>query len=331
MCASRPADAEITSVRVVYNGGMVPLLIVVGVSVLTAAPDTAQNERATEESELRRSAIRQQKRADALFRAGHFEQALAAAMTSYQLLPTPRTAFNVALIQSRLGRKQAAFDLLVQALDLKPSRKEHARIVGELAVLGPDLHPPQGWLRVTSRPAGARVQLVSDDRVLGHSPCAVPLPAGAHRVRLLLDGHLPVAVEVRVSPGLQANLESELAIDAGSDPGPVGADVHVGSAVPALHDLPDASSTAGAEIAPLDEEVGALFWLGAGLGGIGAIAAAAGGIGVVIANGQVADPRATWVQRQGAVGLGVGMLATTVVGSTALIGGGVLVVLSLVR
>jgi hypothetical protein len=63
-------------------------------------------------------------------------------------------------------------------------------------------------LAVTSSPDGARVEL--DGRARGHTPTALAVAAGEHRIRLRRDGYGDVTARVRVLPGQPAAFDAQL-------------------------------------------------------------------------------------------------------------------------
>jgi hypothetical protein len=77
-----------------------------------------------------------------------------------------------------------------------------------LTLLAGDADAP---LRITSTPAGATVMI--DQKVVGKTPWASPLPLGEHAVRLSAEGHFParqaVTLEKRKQPVLHFQLEHE--------------------------------------------------------------------------------------------------------------------------
>ena len=86
---------------------------------------------------------------------------------------------------------------------------------GDVLDIRAELEPLPATLRVVTVPAGARVYV--DDAFLGLSPAALTnAPAGAHRVRVDLDGHDPLARTVSLEPGAFSTEEFRLRPNAGS-------------------------------------------------------------------------------------------------------------------
>ena len=113
-------------------------------------------------------------------------------------------------------------DLPEGEVDVRIEAPGHRPFVGRASIspgktfsLSAALEPIPGSIRVVTSPAGATVYV--DDRRIGTSPVsALDLPAGPHRVRILLEGHDPVARTVQLALAEARTEEFKLAADAGS-------------------------------------------------------------------------------------------------------------------
>lgn len=64
-------------------------------------------------------------------------------------------------------------------------------------------------MQVLSRPAGANV--IVDGQLIGQTPLLLPgVTAGAHDVRLELEGFRPWATSVEIRPGVRARVAASL-------------------------------------------------------------------------------------------------------------------------
>lgn len=296
--------------------------------MLTVAAAAPVNSGATAEAR-KAQAVVWQKKADQLFSQGKYKRALAAAQRSYQLFPTARTAYNVALIQVQLGQREPAFDQCVAALNLGPTAADQTQIESTLAELGPLLTPPRGWLHVVTEPAPAEIVIAPATDRPRPSPFYAALPVGGYTVQAQLPGYRTAERTVEVAPGLRAEVLIALSV------APVPADapiVLVESAVARTQPAPPsppgdeqvaAPSLAPGQTAPVAGAAGPaehgrpLLWTGVGLVGGGTVATLVSGFGWLVADTALGAQATPWSERQwlgwGAVALcGTAALASCV-------------------
>lgn len=148
---------------------------------------------------------------------------------------------------------EGEIDVRIEAPGHKPFAGRAAVVPGRTFSLSAVLEPLPGSIRVVTSPVGATVYV--DDRRIGVSPVsALDLPAGPHRVRVLLDGHDPAARTVQLGIAETRTESFELASDAGSlrvSTVPAGAEVRVDGVLRGTT-KPAPGAGAGAASAPLE-------------------------------------------------------------------------------
>jgi hypothetical protein len=290
------------------------------VALLVAAAPEAPEGGPAEDVKVR--AVEAQKKANDLYKAGRYDEALAAALYSYSLLPSARTAYNVGLIQKKLGQKEQAFERFAMAPDMASSAEERDQIEKQLIELGPTLSPPRGWLRIESEPGGAAIAVAPGVTTVAHTPFTLSLVAGSQRLVVSLPGYQPAQREVTVQAGHGGRTVVKLT--------PTGSAVAVATPpteTPAPTVEPPVTATpAPPPVAttkptpskpPVQRELGTLFWAGVGVGALGALVAVGCGASGVYFNGAVADPAASWSSRETSAQLGLGVLIGAALGVLA--------------
>lgn len=276
----------------------------------------------------RAQAVVWQKKADQLFSQGKYGPALEAAQRSYELFPTARTAYNVALIQIQLGQRESAFEQCVAALNLGPTASDLPLIEVTLAELGPQLIPPRGWLHVVTEPAPVEVTVVASSAGPQPSPHSFGAAVGAQRVRLRLPGYQTVERDVEVKAGEGIKLLVQLSLEPAAASAPAAARGLVESppalvAANALSVAPrtDPAATTAATAAP-EKRGRPMLWTGIGLLGGGVLLTATLGIawGVVdVTLGSLTH--ASWNGRQWVGWSAVGLGAATALSSLVAVSG----------
>ncbi|MBN2362031.1 MAG: PEGA domain-containing protein [Deltaproteobacteria bacterium] len=290
------------------------------VALLATASPEPPAAGATDDVKVR--AVEAQKKANELYKAGRYDEALAAALYSYSLLPSARTAYNVGLIQKKLGQKEQAFERFAMAMDMASTTEEREQIEKQLVELGPALSPPRGWLRVESEPGGASIAVSPGVTTVAHTPFTLSLVAGAQRLVISLANYQTIQLEVTVQPGKGSRLVVKLkpvatAVAAG-EPAPI-------KTVTATEPTPTArpSDQISAPTAPPPAQpaeppgLGTLFWAGIGVGALGALVAVGCGASSAYFNSAVADPAADWSERELSAQLGLGAVIGTALGLLA--------------
>jgi len=285
----------------------------------TAVPEAPEGGPA---EDVKVRAVEAQKKANDLYKAGRYDEALAAALYSYSLLPSARTAYNVGLIQKKLGQKEQAFERFAMAMDMASSADERDQIEKQLGELGPTLSPPRGWLRVESDPGGAAIAVAPGVTTVAHTPFTLSLVAGVQRLAVSLPGYQSAQRDVTIQAGHGARSVIKLA--------PTGSAVAVDTpptetkppeVVPAPTVPPTnptvATATAVSSKPTADRQLGTLFWAGVGVGALGALVAVGCGASGAYFNSAVADPAASWSSRESSAQLGLGALIGAALGLLA--------------
>jgi hypothetical protein len=144
--------------------------------------------------------------------AGHYARALAHYKRSYELQPRPRTLFNMAVCEDKLGLTEAAwkryrtFLAAAEPRDAPYKTKARAR----LTELGRQL---AGTVRVVSTPAGAEVHVDHQKRSSGRTPVKIQLTPGTHHLRLTTANTTAAVRTVQMKPRgrLEVKIQLELA------------------------------------------------------------------------------------------------------------------------
>lgn len=145
--------------------------------------------------------------------AGDYAEAYEHYKRSYELSPRPRTLFNLAVTEEKLGRFEDAMrhyaEFVAQA---EPRDAEFkAQALERHAALERRL---MGKLTVTSTPPGADVFVDDDAEPRGRTPVTLELLAGEHRVRLETPDAAPVERTVTVVAGQVTRAQLALEVTA---------------------------------------------------------------------------------------------------------------------
>lgn len=144
-------------------------------------------------------------RADALFRARDYVDAVALYDEAYELSPEPRLLYNKGRALQALGRYAEALETLRSFQSHAPAELR-ASLVG-LDELLEELRLRSTAIRVTVNVPGAKVML--GPRLLGHAPLpeAQLVNAGPSRLRVEKDGFFPVERDITLEGGGIADIE----------------------------------------------------------------------------------------------------------------------------
>jgi hypothetical protein len=143
--------------------------------------------------------------------AGDCLEALSHYRRSFDLVPRPRTLFNMAACEDQLGqaaeawRNYHAFLSLAEPRDAEIVAKARVRIEALRARLA-------GRVSVASSPAGASVQVDGERASAGTTPVTLTLPPGEHLVRISMKDAVAVERSVEVAPDGTTALTVELAL-----------------------------------------------------------------------------------------------------------------------
>ncbi|MGE0784413.1 MAG: PEGA domain-containing protein [Sandaracinaceae bacterium] len=140
----------------------------------------------------------------ALVRAGNCAGAIAELNRSFELVPRPNTALNIARCQEELHRYDLAIAGYQRYLELAdPDDPDRASVVQTMRMLGTLL----GTIEVASN---VEAEVWLDDRVVGAAPGATLVPGGRHAIELRAEGYLPERREVEVAAGRTASIDIAL-------------------------------------------------------------------------------------------------------------------------
>jgi len=154
-------------------------------------------------------AIEAHKRAVKQFDAGDYAASLSSFQKAYDLSPTFHILYNIGRASRRTGdyiRASEAFESYLK--DGGGELKEERRV--DVKKKLEELKALIGSLEITVNIDGAKVFV--DDAVVGESPLSSPVRvnAGPHRVKVVIDGAVPVVREVDVTSGPPIAVELEL-------------------------------------------------------------------------------------------------------------------------
>jgi len=147
----------------------------------------------------------------------------------------------------------------------------------------------------------------------------------------LLEGVRQITVDLTESQGW--GVAADPAVAQPAPPAATADTAQHAAAEPANADAAATTAATTTEPAPAsaavaDEGLPVLLLAGAGLAGVGLLAAGGFGLGAILVDGQVAAAE-SWEDKQGAATLGLGMLGGTALGALALIGGAALAVVGM--
>jgi hypothetical protein len=236
------------------------------------------------------------KRGVQLYEQGAYEPALSELQLAERLAPTYKLAYNIALVQVRLGDAASALRSFRRYLDaggtdIPPARK--AEVDGYLTDLG---------LRVASvdlsvNVAGAAITV--DDRPLGNTPLSAPveLNPGPHRITASKAGFASVTREVDAAPGERVTLPLSL-----SPSEPVPSPPVLPSALPPASVVATPPSAVVPELAPpAPRGSPPPLWVGWTVTGVLASGAVATGIAALVESHVVSQDVNDYATSEGAI------------------------------
>ena len=151
------------------------------------------------------------KKGNKAFTAGRYEDALASYRKSFELVEHPRTLFNVAMCEDRLGREEAAYVAFRAFLEVAQERDAKHKVIAEdrLAELSKTMRL---MVTITSRPEGASVFVNGSERLAGRTAPNLELSIGlgSHSFRFEADNHATKTIEFTVEAGSPRNLDVSL-------------------------------------------------------------------------------------------------------------------------
>jgi hypothetical protein len=181
---------------------LAPVASVVTVLAVTVAVSVA---RADPPPEDVASARTHYKHGVQLYEQGSYTEALLELNHAYQLAPTYKLLYNLALVQMRLGDWAGALRSLESYLDGGGAEIGAARRA-EVAQLLVDASSHVATMTIRVDVEGARIAV--DDALIGASPlpAAVRVNPGPHRVAATKDGYTPASKDVDLTTGQRLEL-----------------------------------------------------------------------------------------------------------------------------
>lgn len=153
------------------------------------------------------------RRGKALFKAGHYDEALAEFFASNRLVQNHRVVFNIAASYEMLGRYEEAYRYFNAYIVEEKNRDELAAAERRLR----DIEPRVALLRVDSDPPGATVFLERKDLGgRGETPLLLAVSPGRKKVIVELKGHKAVSSKVEAVRGREVEVQVPLALIVGT-------------------------------------------------------------------------------------------------------------------
>ncbi len=156
------------------------------------------------------------------YRDQRYEDAVREFKVAQSIYPdSPKLAFNLARALERSRQIEPAIAAYEQYLRMAPEASDRAEVEATIAALRTLLDGSRPLLVVTSKPAGASVFLDGATEPNGRTPFEARVVAGAHVVRIRLDGHGEESRSVDAAAGRQAAVDvalRPLAATVGSGP-----------------------------------------------------------------------------------------------------------------
>ena len=198
-----------------YPAGLAPRLLavwLVAAALLAAgAPSVLADE--AEDAQRAKDQVREGIR---LYDEGHFEEALAAFREARALRPWPSHLYSIARCLMDLGRLPEALAVWDEYLEEESDEGERRRGERFRRLTEEDLRKTHAQLEVTSEPPGASVSIDDGDdgddgdEAIARAPLRTWLPAGVHRLRVVLEGYVVLEDRVTLTAGEDARYVARL-------------------------------------------------------------------------------------------------------------------------
>ena len=167
------------------------------------------------------------RRGAALFKAGHYEEALLEFFSSNRLAHNRNVVFNIARSYEALGRFEEAYRYYAEYGAEESDATERASAERKLAELAPRV----ALLRIESTPPGATVYLERKDLGgRGETPLIIAVPPGTHTILLERAGYAPATLAATAERGREVAVSAPLELIVGTvrvTSKPVAASVYV--------------------------------------------------------------------------------------------------------
>jgi len=149
-----------------------------------------------------------------LFSEGKHEEAEAAFLRAYAMIPNPVVLLGIAHARRGQGNLVGAVEALEQYLEERADAPDAAEVQAEID----EMKAAPATLSLTSTPAGAAIVLDGEDT--GEvTPAVIEVPAGEHVIALSLEGREPSEQRVEAIFGTTSEVAVELA-EVASEPEP---------------------------------------------------------------------------------------------------------------
>ncbi len=148
-----------------------------------------------------------------LFSEGKHEEAEAAFLRAYAIIPNPVVLLGIAHARRGQGNLVGAVEALEKYLEEREDAPDAAEVQAEID----EMKASPATLSIVSTPAGAAIVIDGEDT--GEvTPAEIEVPAGAHVVALSLEGREPVEQRVDATFAATAEVAVELAAVTEAEP-----------------------------------------------------------------------------------------------------------------
>jgi hypothetical protein len=141
-------------------------------------------------------------RGDAAYDGGRYADAVANYREAFKLGPKPALLYNIAYCEELLGDYENAYLDYQRFIAAAPDHKKRSEVDAKLVELPAKIGVA---LQVSSSPPAA--QIFVDGVLSGRSPSTLKVPAGHHRVRLVVEHAAPREVEVDSKIGVVGSID----------------------------------------------------------------------------------------------------------------------------
>jgi len=190
------------------------------------------------------------------FAAGRYEAAEQSFRTAQTARPSSPLIVNIGKCQEKQGKYVDALESYRAFLEQEPSAPNKGDVEATIQYLEEKISLTMARLEITSTPPGATVHLDGSIQPAGITPLSRWLPFGTRRLRLALEGHLPLVQELTLTRDGPQRLELKLVAE--NAPGRIElANVLDGAQV--VLDGQDVGQTplpGGLEVAPGEHQIG---------------------------------------------------------------------------
>ncbi len=183
-------------------------LLLVGATLTFAGELCAEQAAEAPPSDSVAAARRHFERGVGFYRDGHFEAAIAAFGTSYDINPLPQVLFNIAIAQRDAGHNGTALATLRRYVALAASEPEDRREMASALI--EELDESLATVSIQGQPLGSRIFVNGES--LGHLPLDDPLRLceGEHEIELRHPGYQSHLERLELTTGEVRDVEIQL-------------------------------------------------------------------------------------------------------------------------